>query len=293
MGKLVVAAHGIGNHPPDFATAWEAVLRRNHPQGEFAVVGLWWQDVLEKVAEKYPLVEQQFAAAMAQFGFPELQKILDSAGYAMAREYFMDVLVYIAMGDMTHYIQTEVALRLKQLIAAAGVRPADTILVGHSLGAAALPHVAWEERDHIGYIPYGGMLLLASPLGIVSPLPGVIRDLLGWMAGDTGMSRNEMLAAFAREWEPGTLRFLINTNDIVCADVKLLGTGVAQDPIPLRQGFNQAERTTLAVENPGSVALFSAGFPDPLTVVSNHDVSLYLERPEFRSAFDHLLGVAP
>jgi pimeloyl-ACP methyl ester carboxylesterase len=290
MGKLVVAAHGIGNQPPDFAAAWEEILRRNHPQGDFQVVGLWWQDVLEKVAEKYPLVEQQFAAAMGQFDFPELEKILDSAGYAMAREYFMDVLVYIAMGDMTHYIQTEVALRLKGLIAAAGAQAADTILIGHSLGAAALPHVAWDERNHIGYIPYGGMILLASPLGMVSPLPGVIKDLLGWMAGDTGMGRNEMLAAFAREWAPGTLRFLINTNDIVCADVKLAVAGVAKDPIPIRQGFNEAERTTLLAEDPASVVLFTAGAPDPLTVVSNHDVSLYLERPEFRTAFDHLLG---
>ena len=293
MGKLVVAAHGIGDQPPDFAQAWEEVLRRNHPQGDFSVVGLWWQDVLEKVAAKYPVVEDQFAAAVAQFGFPDLQKVLDSAGYAMAREYFMDVLVYVAMGDMTHYIQTEVALRLKRLIAAAGVAPADTILIGHSLGAAALPHVAWDERNHIGYIPYEGMILLASPLGMVSPMPGVIKDLLGWMAGDTGMNRNEMLAAFAREWDPGGLRFLINTNDIVCADVKLVVAGVATDPIPIRQGFNQAERSTLAVESPGSVALFTAGAPDPLTVVDNHDVCLYLDRPEFRSAFDQLLGVNP
>ena len=293
MGKLVVAVHGIGDQPPDFATEWEAVLRRNHPHGDFQVVGLWWQDVLQKVAEKYPLVEKQFAAALTQFGFSELQKVLDSAGYAMVNELFMDVLVYIAMGDMTHYIQTEVALRLQRLIHDAGVTPEETILLGHSLGAAALPHVVWDERNHIGYIPYGGMILLASPLGMVSPIPGVIKDLLGWMAGDSGMDRTAMLTAFAREWNEGALRFLINTRDIVCCDARFAIGGVEKDLIPLRQGFNVEEIGVLNRENPGSVVRFSQGSADPRDVVHNHAVTLYLERPEFQRAFDALVGEAP
>lgn len=293
MGKLVVAMHGIGDHAPDFAAEWEAILRHNHPHGDFQVAGLWWDDVLQRVAEKYPVVEQQFAAALTQFGFDKLQEVLDSAGYAMARELFMDVLVYIAMGDMTHYIQTEVALRLKRLIHEAGAQPGETLLIGHSLGAAALPHVVWEERNHIGYIPYGGMLLLASPLGMVSPIPDVIQDLLGWMAGDSGMDRKAMLAALAREWDEGALRFLNNTRDIVCCDARFAIGGVERDLIPIRQGFNIEEIAVLNRENQGCVVRFTQGSADPREVVNNHAVTLYLERPEFQRAFALLLGETP
>jgi len=293
MAKLVVAAHGIGDHAPDFAAEWEAILRRNHPHGDFQVAGLWWHDVLQKVAEKYPIVEQEFAAALTQFGFDKLQEVLDSAGYAMVRELFMDVLVYIAMGDMTHYIQTEVALRLQRLIHDAGAQPEETLLIGHSLGAAVLPHVVWDERNHIGYVPYGGMLLLASPLGIESPIPGVIRDLLGWMAGDSGMDRKAMLTAFAREWNEGALCFLNNTRDVVCCDARFAIGGVDKDLIPLRQGFNKEEIEVLNRENPGSVVRFAQGSADPRDVVSNHAVTLYLDRPEFQRVFAGMLGETP
>ena len=40
------------------------------------------------------------------------------------------------------------------------------ILVGHSLGAAMLPHIVWWRYHETDYIPSNSLLLLASPLGM-------------------------------------------------------------------------------------------------------------------------------
>jgi len=293
MATLVVVTHGVGNHPEDFYLAWEEILRAHHPDGDFQVVGLWWEDLLEKVAEKFPIVEDEFADVVAAFGFGQLAKLLDSSTFDQVRDFFMDVLVYLAMGEMTDYIQTSVALRLKEVLRDQGAEAEETLLIGHSLGAVSLPHVVWRERNAIGYIPYRGLILLAPPLGMASPLPSVIKDPLGAMPGVHGMDRLQILTAFAREWDEGALHLLINRHDIVCADVRFPVGGVAVDPIPVRQGFRDAELAVLEAECAGSVSRFTQGAADPRKVAANHDVALYLQRPELDGAFAHLIGEAP
>jgi len=293
MATLVVVTHGIGNHPEDFHLAWEEILRAHHPDGDFQVAGLWWEDLLEKVAEKFPVVEETFADAVASFGFGQLAKLLDSSTYDLVRDFFMDVLVYLAMGEMTDYIQTSLTIRLKELLQDQGAEAEETLLIGHSLGAVSLPHVVWRERNAIGYIPYRGLILLAPPLGMASPLPSVVKDPLGAMPGVHHMDRRQILTAFAREWDEGALHLLINRHDIACADVRFTVGGVAADPIPVQQGFSEAELAVLEEECAGSVSRFTQGAADPRKVSANHDVSLYLQRPELDAAFGHLIGVAP
>jgi predicted alpha/beta hydrolase family esterase len=291
MKKLIVVAHGIGDHQPDFYQEWEAIIRKNTP-GNYLVAGLFWDDVLDKVAEKFPLISQNFADAVARFGFTELQKILSSDAFNKIKDHFMDVLVYTVMQDMTNYIQTTCALRLNQIVYDRKVAKGNTILIGHSLGAAMLPHIVWLERNATGGIPYGGMILLASPLGMESPIPLAIKDLLDVMPDNNRRDRNKMLRLFAGEWEatgPSLLHFLINGNDIVCSDVKIKIGPVEQDLIPVRQSFNPEEIAVLTTANPGCVKSFAAGSTDVRNVISNHDVKLYLSRPEFSTAFQALL----
>lgn len=291
MGKLVIVAHGIGDFKADFYKEWEDVIRTNNP-GDYEVAGLFWDDVLDKVAEKFPLISQNFADAVARFGFNELQKVLSSDSFNKLKEYFMDVLVYTAMPDMTNYIQTTCALRLNQIVHDKGYAKDSTILVGHSLGAAMLPHVVWLERNATGSIPYGGMILLASPLGMESPIPLVIKDLLDVMPGNERRERKKMLRRFATEWAltgADRLHFLINGNDIVCSDTKLKAGPIAQDLIPIRQGFNSEEIDVLIAASSGCVHTFTEGSADVRDIVSNHDVKKYLNRAEFTSAFQGLL----
>jgi predicted esterase len=291
MKKLVIVAHGIGDFKPDFYKEWEEVVRKNNPD-DFEVVGFFWDDVLDKVAEKFPLISQNFADAVARFGFNELQKVLSSESFNKLKEHFMDVLVYTVMQDMTNYIQTTCALRLNKIVHDKGYAKGDTVLIGHSLGAAMLPHVVWLERNATGGIPYGGMILLAAPLGMESPIPLVIKDLLDVMPGNERRDRKKMLRLFATDWEltgANRLHFFINGNDIVCSDIKLKAGQVVQDLIPIRQGFNTEEIDVLMAASPGCVHLFTEGSADVRDVVSNHDVKMYLNRQEFTAAFQGLL----
>lgn len=291
MSKLVVVAHGIGDHQKDFHKEWETEIKKNAP-GEYNVEGLYWDDVLDKVAEKFPLVSQDLATAVARFGFNQLQKTLNSETYNKLKEHFMDVLVYTAMQDMTNYIQTTCALRLNQIIHDKGALKADTILIGHSLGAAMLPHIVWLERNAVGSIPYGGMILLASPLGMESPIPLTIKDLLDVMPDNARRDRNKMLRLFATEWAlsgANRLHFLINDNDIVCSDVKLKTGPIEEDLIPIRQAFNGEELDILSKASPGCIHRYVEGVTDAPKIGSNHNVLNYLKRPEFKAAFQGLL----
>lgn len=291
MKKLLIVAHGIGDPKEGFHKEWETAIRENNG-GDYEVAGFFWDDVLDKVAEKFPLVSKNFADAVARFGFDKLQKTVSSEAFNKAREHFMDVLVYTAMQDMTNYIQTTCALRLNQIVHDKKVAKADTILIGHSLGAAMLPHVVWLERNATGGIPYGGMILLASPLGMESPIPLAIKDLLDVMPGNARRDRKKMLRLFATEWfltGDKRLRFLINENDIVCSDVKCVIGPVAEDLIPVRQGFNAEELAVLEDACPGCVSKYAEGNADVRDVVGNHDVLKYLRRPEFCSALQAML----
>lgn len=296
--KLIVVAHGIGDAPEGFEAGWRDVMERNVDLGSVEVKGLWWEDVLQEVETRYPLVSDTMGDLVAMCGFPQLQNWLSGEDWKTLRDYLMDVFVYVGLDDMWLKIQDRCALKLDALRRDdAGNEvygEADTILVGHSLGAAMLPHLVWREYAGTGTIPYRGMILLASPLGFESPFPSACQDFLLRMAGMAGGTRENALRRFARAWNKlgdGRLRFICNENDIVCSDVKyeIPVTGKLADLIPLRQGFSPAEIAALDAEHSGCVQFVSFGTRDPAKVVENHDVLTYLDLPAFTQALGALL----
>lgn len=289
--KLVIVAHGVGNTNADFWREWEDKLHANHPRGDFTVKGLWWDDVLDRVANQFPVVEEDFADAVDRLGFGALKELFDSDAYDLFHEIAMDVLSICAMGEMAHYVYSTCSLRLKNLV---GNRSRSTILVGHSLGAAMLPHIVWMERNAINDIPYHGLILLASPLGMKSPIPGAIKDLMEVMAGITGQDRLTVLKKFAREWffkGDDRLHFILNDRDPICSDVVMKIGPKELDPIPIRQRFTEKEEKTLEKANPGCLKRFAAGSTDVKKVFGNHASMGYLDRPEFQTAFEKLLAM--
>lgn len=287
--KLVVVAHGIGDHAEDFHLEWEQLLRAAHPDGEFDVLGLHWDDVLDEVASHYDIVNERFADAVARFGFSGLKDLLEDDDYRMVHEHVMDVLVYCGLDEMRHFVQSRCILKLARHCLR---REKRSILIGHSLGAAVLPHIVTLEKLEVGSIQYRGMILLASPLGMESPAPSLIKDPLRATPGAAGRSRIEVLRDLSFDWRragEGRIHFLCNTNDIVCSDVRMTVADGEVDLIPVRQGFTDKEVKTIERFNPGAVVRFKAGEPKPDRIADNHAVRLYLERPEFASIFKNLV----
>lgn len=297
-GKLIVLAHGIGNATADFYKEWQDIIAQGQDFATVTVKGLHWEEILQKVEDKYDVINGSMADIVAMCGFADLQKWVGNKSWKEFKDYMMDVLVYVGLPDMWLMIQDECALKLEELrkddSGQEAFEEADTILVGHSLGAAMLPHLVWREYAGTGTIPHRGMILLASPLGFESPKPEICKDFLQRMGEIFGGSRESTLARFARAWSKrgkGTLKFISNENDIVCSDVKykIPTTGQLVDLIPLRQGFNPAEVNILNSENPGCVEYVSFGERDPRKISDNHDVRSYLKQQCFKDALTAML----
>lgn len=296
--KLIVLAHGIGNATEDFYKEWEKVLAKNHNLTDVTVKGLWWEDILQKVEDKYDIVSGKMADIVEMCGFPNLKKWVGNDSWITFKDYMMDVLVYVGLPDMWLMIQDECALKLEFLRKDENgneiFEEKDTILVGHSLGAAMLPHLVWREYDFTGTIPYRGMILLASPLAFESPFPKICEDFLQRMGEIWGGDRNSTLTQFARAWNKGgdnRLKFVCNENDIVCSDVKykIPLSGELVDLIPLTQGFNPAEINILNTEHKGCVEYISFGKRDPSKIGENHDILTYLKQQAFKDALNAML----
>ncbi|MDD2898785.1 MAG: hypothetical protein PHI31_08730 [Desulfuromonadaceae bacterium] len=297
--KLIVVTHGIGDADKNFHEEWATVIAQNHSMADIVVKGLWWEDILQKVEEKYDIISGTMGDLVGMCGFQDLEKWAGSGQAKVFKDYMMDVLVYVGLPDMWLMIQDECALRLDALRKDAGgveqFDESDTILVAHSLGAAMIPHLVWREYAFTGIIPYRGMILLASPLGFESPIPHICQDFLQRMGGIFGGDRNSTLGRFARAWNmggAGRLRFICNENDIVCSDVKyqVPVTGQLVDLIPIRQGFNPAEIGILNTEHPGAVEFISFGEKNPAKIVENHDALNYLRHPAFNTALKAMLS---
>lgn len=294
MSKLLVLAHGIGDAPKDFYKDWQDVIAENHDLTGVTVRGLWWEDVLQKVEDKYDLVSGPFAEIVKMCGFDALEKFSTNDQWKTFKDYMMDVLVYVGLPDMWLYIQNTCTQKLADLQQSTktGFTPSQTILIGHSLGAAMLPQLAWRDCIDTGVMAYGGMILLASPLGFESPYPKLCQDFLQRM-GHPGDDRNSVLTGFAAAWQAvgsHRLRFVSNLDDIVCSDVKFqLPTGLA-DLIPIQQGFSPSEIFLLNQVNPDSYKTVEFGSPDPSKIADNHDALTYLKQDAFNEALGALLA---
>jgi len=302
MPKLIVFAHGIGDAPEDFyeewrdAIDWGKIIGKRLDQSDIVVKGLWWEDVLQKVANKYPVISNKMADLVAMCGFAQMEEWVGNPRWKEFQDYVMDVLVYAGLDDMWQYIQNKCAIKLDNLRKDASGREifeeADTILIGHSLGAAMLPHLVWREYADTNTIPYRGMILLASPLGFESAMPKICEDFIQRMGDMCGSgSRNDTIAYFARAWNKvgdKRLKFICNKNDIVCSNVTFPVIGRV-NLVPLRMGFNPAEVQIMNSEHNGCFESVSFGAPVLLKIVSNHDILTYLKQDAFNKALAALL----
>lgn len=287
--KLVILTHGIGKYAPGFSKPWVDILNKNHDSSLFQVKELLWDDVLTKIETQYPIISNEFAQVLSAFKLDAAKTLLNNDTYQMVNAYAMDVLVY-TLKDMCQYILGQCQMKLAALC---GADKSRAILIGHSLGAAMLPHLVWDEYKNTGAIPYLGLILLASPLGIESPIPSIMDDLLGILGKIRGGDRLTTLKYFAGAWSgvgDQRLHFLINQNDLICWDAKFkLPNGSVQDIIPVRKGFNPAELDMLERAHPNCTHRFIDGSNELSAIAGNHATELYLNRPEFKTAFDNLI----
>ena len=299
LKKRVVVAHGIGVHAAGFEKLWEPELKAAaQPTGVDIgeVQGMYWDDVQQQLADHYPVVSQNLNAALAELGLPAVPT--NSSAYQMLEDYVLDVVFYL-MHEMGTVLLANCADRLED---ACDGEEGHTILIGHSLGAAMLPHAVWWRHGTTHDIPYLSLILLASPLGILSPLPAVVQDPLEIMRRLTPAIsipyRPTMLRRFASAWcglGDGRLNFISNQNDLVCADV-------VYDDLPdwppllaghqllpqIRKGFDAAERNAITGQLQNVIPI-QAGTPTVGGILDNHDVHLYLRSPEFIQTFQRLL----
>lgn len=289
--RKIVFVHGIGDQTgPEFADPWKEEVLRNFPQlaGTCEFHGLYWEDLRKEAADRYPLIERNFASVLSQFKRDELRALLDNEAYNLVNSYIMDVLVYVGLPDMTLHFQNGCFTRLRKLTEG---HEAETLIIAHSLGAAMMPQVTWMVRQHTGSIPYHSLLLLASPLGFRSPIQWAISDFVEVMGRLSGTDRGKTLRAFAAAWTgPRRIQFFRNANDIVCSDVQFSLLGGKRDIIPVQQGFDAQDIKKLTEGKAGCHHEVTFGKADVLSIGKNHDPVTYMQQPQFRSALQDLLN---
>ncbi len=285
--------HGIGNQTgPDFCDSWRDQILSDHPElkGSCDFIGLYWEDMRQEAAKKYPVIQQDFASLLQNsFDLEALNALLSDENYQLASSYVMDVLLYVGLPDMTLYFLNGCLERLKTL---AGGREAETLILAHSLGSAMIPHVLWRLCNFTGSIPFHSLILLASPLGFESPLESLLPDFLEVMGKMSGTDRPQTLRDFALEWSfkgEQRLHFFANENDIVCSDALLNVNGTLRDLIPVRQGFSDSEIQSLQDGHAGCYHKIAFGKPEISSIADNHDVLAYLQHPEFKAVFSALI----
>ncbi len=293
--KLVIVAHGIGRHAEDFKKQWEPfLLPLAQATGvKLQVEGLWWDDIQQALDEKYDISATATALA-GQLGFP-----LQAGGtaYQQARDFYKDVFFYLCAHEMSTFLQIECAKKLRRLTKG---QEGHTLLIGHSLGAAMLPHVIWRRFGSTGENLFHSLILLASPLGMCSPLPGLVADPLEIMRKlikeYQTASRTELLGAFGDCWGPQRLNFINNRRDLVCAEVTY------EDSLPniphvyvkghllpdIQKEFSGQEIEAVATARQ-TVQKFAFGEARLKAMVANHAVEVYLASPPFKTTFRRLL----
>lgn len=322
---LVVVTHGIGDHRPDFHKDWEVEIQAAVPDGVFDVVGLYWGDVQDRIAQRYDVVSETLSGFLSRIGSGAGDDFRDGDAHDVIQKFAMDVFAYCLFHDMRHFIQSDCLLDLLQKTEG---RENHTILIGHSLGAALMPHIVQLERRVTGRIPYRGLVLLAPPLGIKSPMaatrdplavtptgkpqgestaprPRLRHHLVGgdtsWIkardytVAPTDEQRLDILEELCTNWRaegPGRLHFCINKNDMVCSDVRFqIGDeGRLRDLVPAKQGYSPDERAI--IEALAQFHELDFGAPKVGEIGSNHDAVTYLRTPQVRSILQSLLGSA-
>ncbi|MCA8950211.1 MAG: alpha/beta fold hydrolase [Planctomycetes bacterium] len=302
----IIAIHGIGDSPADFHRSWQDVLR-DALGSDVQVLGLHWTDEQQRIARRFPVLSGRLTGLAGRFGVGLDDSLRDTAWFGLLQSHFHDVFTYCVLHDMRYFLQTEIMLRLRDLGAG---REHETVIVAHSLGAALAVHVTQLEQRITGGIRYRGLVTIAPPLGIRSPIDA-IQDPLA-VTPDSDLPTNihggldEHLGADRHTWaEPrdlgslpdeatrlailrqigdnwlkigdDALHFVVNTNDAICSDVRFELPGGPRDVILVKQGYSDQEKAMIS-----EVARFhdvTFGAPKLEQVIDNHDAVTYLKQP--------------
>lgn len=297
--KLIICAHGIGDHQKDFYEAWAEVLYRNHDSSQFKVTGLFWDDIQDELYDKFfdlpqelhDLAVETFLQNIYEYlNDPENQKIRE-----FLTEYMFDVSSYLLLKEFRNAILwPKCIVRLLELVNS--YKTYQPVLIGHSLGSVMLTHTSWFIRQEVGALNLFDFFLIGSPIGLRSPV-NAIPDFMNLLA-DVGHhgSRLEALSIWAGEWyhpRRNRLHIIINENDPIAWDVKtkliLNGGGSELDLIPVRQGLSNKEIKRIEETNPDTVQRFVKGDTTPDSMIGNHDVLGYLDSDPFKEAFDVMI----
>lgn len=297
--KLIICAHGVGDHQKDFYTSWEEVLVRNHDADRFKVVGLHWDDIQDELYDKFFDLPEELQALAEDTFLENVYMYLDNPDnehlVAFLKENAFDAASYLLLKEFRNAILwPKCMVRLLELINAH--KTYQPVLIGHSLGSVMLTHTSWFIRQETGSLKYHDFFLIGSPIGLRSPVQ-LIPDFLNLLA-DVGnhASRLDALSIWAGEWyhpRRNRLHIIINENDPIAWDVKAAieveGVLMDLDIIPIRQGLDAKEIKRIEEANPETVKRFTEGDNALSELIGNHDALMYLDSDPFKSAFDAML----
>lgn len=292
--KLVICAHGIGDHKADFYKAWEDILKTNHDPNLFDVAGLHWDDLQDQLWDKFFDMDEEVQKLVEKTFFGKILGYLndpkDKETRQFLKENVFDAATYLLLSEFRKIVWNQCGIRLNELIAEH--KDKSIILIGHSLGSVMLTHVTWYIRCVTGYLGYHDFFLVGSPIGMRSPV-GPIPDFLELLRQiGSHANRLEALSIWAAEWwSPyDRLHIIANESDPVASDVKAdVGGGILADVFPVQQGLGSKEIKRIEDVNQGTVQKFTQGSNKLSDLFANHDVSVYLNSVPFKQAFDKSL----
>lgn len=294
--KLIICAHGVGDHSKDFYKSWAAVLNQNHNPDKFVVDGLFWDDLQDQLFDKFMDIKEEVRNAAEETFLKTAYEYLDDPSYKsildFIKENVFDVVSYLFFKEFRDAVLwPKCTIRLMEIIQK--YKSYQPVLIGHSLGSILLTHITWFIRQTTGVLNFYDFFLIGSPLGLRSPL-NAVPDFLDLLAGiGHHPSRMEALTIWAQEWwhyKYNRLHIIINELDPIAWDVKMdIGSNKDIDLIPVRQGFSDKEIKRIEAANANTIQKFQFGTKKVADVFGNHNVENYLNSDPFKQAFDAIL----
>lgn len=294
--KLVICAHGVGNHSENFHESWAEVLNANHHSDKFVVKGLFWDDLQDQLYDKFYDIDEEIRAVIEETFLKTAYKYLDNQFYKsildFIKENIFDSVSYLFFKEFHDAILwPKCIIRLMEIIKK--YKSYQLVLIGHALGSMLLTHITWFIRQTTGVLNYYDFFLIGSPIGFRSPLKAIpdFLDLLAKIGNHP--SRMDALTAWAQEWwhyKRNRLHIIINELDPIAWDVKIeIGSNKEINIIPVRQGLSDKEIKRIEAANVNTIQLIKFGNKKITDIFSNHNVENYLNSDSFKQAFDAIL----
>lgn len=297
---LMIIVHGIGNNTEAEFKEWLQV-RRDQIFGldtglksKLQIEGLYWEDVLDVIKTKQPLISNRTAELLKIFGFDQVSKLVSNKKFdAIFDHYINDVAAYTTLNN-EKFIVFSALQKLDEILNKHGAKPKNTVLYGHSLGSVLVAHMTRFLAFADSY--FKAQLHTGSPLGFRSTTP-VIRDFLSIMSdmtrneeGKAQFGREDVLPLFVHAWYKSKFIIIRNMNDPVTADpqVENPGPDFIGDIIPFTQAFADSEKANL-IQKGVVFHDFSEGSLNVRRVFENHDIANYIKQPQFLSELNRFV----